>query len=158
MNQDLNNFLAMRQEKKQSLTLVTGVFDLLHDEHVAFLKKAKKTADLLLVGLESDKRVKQMKGEDRPINNAGTRVKNLEQLNLADFVFVLPEEFSRPEHHRALIAQIKPNFMAVSSNTAFQEKKAKILAEFGAKLLVVHDYNPAISSSKLVEQLRKKGL
>jgi D-beta-D-heptose 7-phosphate kinase/D-beta-D-heptose 1-phosphate adenosyltransferase len=157
MNQELDNFLAKRKAKKQSLTLVTGVFDLLHEEHRLFLQKAKELADLLIIGIESDLRVKQMKGEDRPINSQAQRLENLNKWKLADFIFILPEKFSKAEDHRKLIAEIRPDFMAVSSNTAFQAEKSAILAEFDAKLAIVHDFNPALSSSKIMTKLKKKG-
>lgn len=154
--QNLDNFLVERQRLNKSLTLVTGVFDLLHEEHFIFLKKAKNLADLLLIGLESDVRVKQMKGSDRPINNQAARLENLRKLDIADFVFILPEQFSKPLDHRALILKIKPNFMAISSNTLFQAEKTKILAEFSAKLVVVHDFNPDFSSSKIIKNTIKE--
>lgn len=154
---NLDYFLSEKCRSNKTLTLVTGVFDLLHAEHLRFLQKAKKTADLLLVGLESDLRVKQMKGQDRPFNDQLSRLANLQKLGIADFIFILPEEFSQTKDHRALIAKIRPDFMAVSSNTLFQEEKAKILAEFDAKLVIVHDYNPKFSSSKIINQKIKKG-
>lgn len=155
--QNLDHFLAERKSLNKSLTLVTGVFDLLHEEHFVFLQKAKNLGDLLLVGLESDLRVSQMKGEGRPINNQASRLANLQKLAIADFVFILPEKFSRPEEHRALISKVRPNFMAISSNTLFQAEKARILAEFSAKLVVVHDFNPEFSSSKIIKKLNKEG-
>lgn len=155
--QNLDNFLAERERLNKTLTLVTGVFDLLHEEHFVFLKKAKNLADFLLVGLESDARVKQMKGADRPINSQEIRLENLQKLGIADFIFILPEQFSNSENHRALIAKIKPNFMAISSNTLFQNEKSKILAEFSAKLVVVHDFNPEFSSSKIINKTIQEG-
>jgi D-beta-D-heptose 7-phosphate kinase/D-beta-D-heptose 1-phosphate adenosyltransferase len=83
--------------------LVTGVFDLLHEEHILFLKKAKALGDYLVVGIESDVRVKQMKGEGRPVNSQSIRVENLKSLNIIDEVFVLPQEFSKPSDHTTLI-------------------------------------------------------
>lgn len=153
----LNDFLQQRKKLKQSLTLVTGVFDVLHQEHFNFLEKAKRSADLLLIGIESDRRVKAMKGPNRPLNDQAARLANLQKLKLADFIFILPEDFSKPSDHRRLIAQIRPDFMAVSSNTLFQAEKAKILAAFGAKLVIVHDFNPAFSSTKMIDDLRQKG-
>lgn len=158
MYQDLDEFLSKRAKEKKTLTLVTGVFDLLHEEHHNFLFKAKKLGDLLLVGLESDERVKRMKGSTRPVNDVKKRLENLQEWNLADFIFILPEQFSKPDDHRQLIGKIRPNFMAVSSHTAHALEKASILAEFSAKLVVVHDFNPEFSSSKLLENLKKKGM
>jgi rfaE bifunctional protein nucleotidyltransferase chain/domain len=155
--QNLADFLAKRKAKQQSLVLVTGVFDLLHQEHLNFLGKAKAIADLLLVGLESDVRVRKMKGEGRPIYNQTQRLLNLEKLQIADQVFILHEEFSKPADHERLIEQIRPDFMAVSSNTAFKKEKEMILAQFGAKLMVVHEFNPEFSSTKLINNLKQKG-
>lgn len=153
---NLEQFLVKRQQLNKTLTLVTGVFDLLHEEHFIFLQKAKNLGDLLLVGLESDIRVRQMKGEGRPINKQEVRLKNLQKSGIADFIFILPEEFSKPDDHRQLINKIRPDFMAVSSNTLFQAEKAKILAEFSAKLVVVHDFNPEFSSSKIIKKITKE--
>ncbi len=158
MYQDLDEFLSKRAKEKQTLTLVTGVFDLLHEEHHNFLSKAKELGDLLLVGLESDERVKRMKGSARPINDVKKRLENLQEWDLADFIFILPEQFSRPDDHRQLISKIRPNFMAVSSHTSFATEKAAILAEFDAELVIVHDFNPEFSSTKLLENLKKKGM
>lgn len=152
---NLEAFLEQRRAAGKTLTLVTGVFDVLHEEHRLFLEKAKQTADLLLVGIESDVRVRVMKGEGRPVHSAPERVSNLMQLGLADFVFVLPEQFSKPEDHRRLIEHIRPNSMAVSAHTLHQREKAMILAEFDAKLVVVHEHNPHISSTHSINQ--KKG-
>ncbi len=55
------------------IVLVTGVFDLLHQEHVIFLAKAKSGGDLLIVAIESDMRVKKIKGNDRPIQGQADR-------------------------------------------------------------------------------------
>ena len=158
MYQDLDDFLSKRTQEKKTLTLVTGVFDLLHEEHHNFLSKAKKLGDLLLIGLESDRRVEIMKGSDRPVNDERQRLENLSKWDLADFIFILPEQFSKPDDHRQLIGKIRPNFMAVSSHTSFATEKAAVLAEFNAKLIVVHDFNPEFSSTKLLADLKKKGM
>lgn len=134
---------------------MTGVFDVLHQEHKQFLHKAKATADLLLVGLESDLRVRAMKGEGRPVHQATQRLQQLAAWGIADHIFILPEQFSRPADHRRLIEQIRPDFMAVSAHSAFQPEKARILAQFNAKLLVVHDHNPSFSSTKIIKQQQK---
>ena len=95
------------RKKDQRLVLVTGAFDVLHREHVNFLKKAKLAGDVLLVGLETDERVQKLKGDGRPINRQLERVTNLEQVDLADLVFVLPNKFETDEEHEALIKQLK---------------------------------------------------
>jgi rfaE bifunctional protein nucleotidyltransferase chain/domain len=149
--EEVLQFLAAQRQEK-TLTLVTGVFDILHEEHMKFLQKAKQLGELLVIGIESDVRVRAMKGADRPVHPQQQRVKNLEELHIADAVFVLPESFSKPIDHENLIAQIKPNFLAISSHTKHQEEKQRILQKYGGELVIVHKYNPDISTTKIILQ------
>ncbi len=137
---------------KKNIVLATGVFDILHQEHTNFLKNAKAIGDYLIVGVESDVRVRQMKGEGRPVNSQVVRVKNLLHLNIADEVFVLPEQFSKPEDHKALIQKIKPRYLAVSSHSQHLDKKQAILKEFGGEVVIVHEHNPEISTTKILQK------
>lgn len=136
----------------QTVVLATGVFDLLHQEHVNFLRKAKAAGDFLVVGIESDTRVRQMKGPTRPIRDQATRLHQVQALGFVDVVFVLPEQFSQPADHRQLLAEVRPNILAISSHTAHQDAKKALLEEFGGQLQVVHQHNPAISTTILLSQ------
>lgn len=138
----------------QVVVLVTGVFDLLHQEHRTFLEKAKQAGDFLLVGVESDVRVRQIKGPDRPIQTQSLRLDAIQQLSCVDAAFVLPEEFNRPEHYRQLIDEVRPEILAVSSHSPHLDKKRAVLAEFGGKVEVVHQHNPAVSTTQLLSQKR----
>lgn len=133
--------------------LVTGVFDLLHIEHLRFLTKAKAAGDKLLVGIESDRRVKAIKGHERPVNNQTIRQEQLLALKAVDSVFVLPEQFSAQVDWETLISQIQPDIYAVSSHTSYLENKQAICQKYGITFAVVHQFNPAYSSSKLHQKL-----
>ncbi|MCL4208346.1 adenylyltransferase/cytidyltransferase family protein [Patescibacteria group bacterium] len=134
--------------------LVTGVFDLLHEEHLNFLKKAKKLGNRLVIGIESDKRVKEIKGISRPVLSEQIRKKNLEKLLLADEVFILPEQFNKPEDHLNLIKKVGAKILAVSSHTAHLDKKQQIMEKVGGNVVVVHEHNPRVSTSILLEKGR----
>lgn len=154
MRFDINSVLSgiNRQKiKDKKITLVTGVFDVLHQEHSLFLSKAKAIGNYLLVGLESDVRVKKIKGKNRPINNENKRVSNLNLLNIADAVFILPEKFDKPEEHEAVIKQIKPSILAVSSHTKHIKEKEVIMEKYKGKVVVIHDHNPEISSTIILK-------
>ncbi|MFC1627211.1 adenylyltransferase/cytidyltransferase family protein [Patescibacteria group bacterium] len=131
--------------------LVTGVFDILHQEHINFLKAAKKEGDTLIIGLESDARTKQLKGQDRPVNPLATRIQNLKQLGIADKVFALPERFNTFQDHQALIKQINPDILAVSSHTPNLEVKRQIIKSLDGELKIVHQHNPDISTTKMIK-------
>lgn len=142
-------FQAVGLKKK---VLVTGVFDVLHQEHFNFLLAAKKYGTELIVGLESDSRVRQLKGDNRPIFSQQQRKKNLEKLAIADKVFILPEKFNSKADHLQLINKLKPDILAVSSHTAHLKEKQAIMKEVGGELKIVYQHNPAISSSKLINK------
>jgi rfaE bifunctional protein nucleotidyltransferase chain/domain len=146
------NIIESARNTDKTIILATGVFDLLHQEHILFLRKAKAAGDFLVVGIESDVRVKQMKGPDRPVHSQQKRKQDIEELGFVDLVFILPEDFSKPEHHRQLIAEIRPAILAVSSHTAYLDKKQALLQEFGGEVKVVHEHNPEVSTTLLLKR------
>lgn len=142
-------------KKYRNIVLVTGVFDLLHKEHLLFLTKAKALGDYLVVGIEADARVRQLKGEQRPVLSQEKRQKNLELLKIADQVLILPEKFSNPEDHLNFVKKVGANILAVSSHTMHLDKKRAILEKIGGKVVVVHEHNPKVSTSILLEKATK---
>lgn len=146
--------LKKYQEKLSNLPkviLVTGCFDVLHQEHKNLLIAAKKLGAVLMVGVESDIRVHQLKGLNRPVHSINQRIKNLEKLKIADIVFSLPEKFNNLNDFRALINQIKPAILAVSESTPNLEVKRKIMAEINSSVVVVLPHNPKISTTKMLK-------
>jgi D-beta-D-heptose 7-phosphate kinase/D-beta-D-heptose 1-phosphate adenosyltransferase len=148
--------LQQAHKKKQKVVLATGVFDLLHAEHKNFLKKAKQAGEFLIVGVETDVRVKKMKGEDRPVHTLQKRMNTIETLPYVDAVFALPEAFSKPADHDGLIATIRPAILAVSSHSDHLDKKRAILQKYGGDIKVVHQHNPDVSTTQLIAR-KKKG-
>jgi D-beta-D-heptose 7-phosphate kinase/D-beta-D-heptose 1-phosphate adenosyltransferase len=145
----------MSDVQPQPKVLVTGVFDVLHQEHIAFLQKAKQRG-YLVVAIETDVRVKKLKGEGRPINSQTVRLENLRKLNLADELMILPEQFSTPDDHRSLLQKIRPTILAVSSHSPHLDKKASLMQEIGGKVEIVHEHNPEISTTQLLEQKKNE--
>lgn len=145
------NVRLARDEMKR-IVFVSGVFDLYHQEHQSFLEHARSIGNFLVVGIESDLRVKNMKGPERPFDGQRERCRAVISSGVVDQAEILPENFSRPEHHRALIGLLRPDFIAVSSHSPYQEAKSAIAAEFGGKLKVVYDHNPDVSTTKLHQQ------
>ena len=96
----------VRKGQAEGTTFVAtnGCFDILHVGHVRYLQKTKALADYSIVMLNSDKSVKMIKGNDRPINNEQDRAELLSALSCVDYV-VLFEEKSPA----ALLETIKPD-------------------------------------------------
>lgn len=135
------------------LILATGVFDVLHEEHVTFLRRAKALGGILVVAIESDVRVKQLKGPERPIHPQKVRQQRLEQLGFIDRVEVLPEKFNSVEERVAFLQAIKPDILAVSSHTPHLAEKIRIMKELGGRVEIVHQHNPKVSSTLLIKQM-----
>lgn len=143
-----------RHKKK---ILVTGCFDVLHQEHQKFLQKAKKEGDLLIVGLESDQRVKELKGKNRPLNPWPKRAQSLLQLNEVDFVFALPDDFGSLNKRRKTLQLIKPHALAISAHDPLKKQKQKECQRIGCQVKIVHQYNPEVSTTLLLTS-SKNGL
>jgi len=152
---ELQQCLQQLRTNGRKIVLVTGFFDVLHAKHEEFLSDAKKMGDFLIVGVESDLRARKVKGEGRPYFPAGARLENLHKLKIADEVLLLPVDFDQPSQREELIAEIKPDFLAVSSHSAHQEAKKSLVEKYGGKLVVVTEYDPNFSSSKIIERLRE---
>jgi rfaE bifunctional protein nucleotidyltransferase chain/domain len=89
------NLKSWRDELRKSgkkLVVTNGCFDLLHLGHVTYLDDARKLGDALLVGLNGDRAVKELKGEGRPLNSEGDRAAVLAALQMVDAVFVFSEK------------------------------------------------------------------
>ena len=91
---------------------VNGCFDILHRGHFELFNYAKSLGNELIVGIDSDEKVTQDKGPDRPYNNLEDRVYALESLKAIDKVMV----FDNKEHLEWLVEITKPDILVVGSD------------------------------------------
>lgn len=138
------------------IVFATGVFDLLHIEHLNFLQAAKKLGGKLIIGIESDVRTKQLKGSERPIMNQAERKQMLEALDCVDEVIVLPDKFNSDQEYEKILLSVRADVYAVSENSPFIENKKRICRKAGVKLRVVNRYNPEYSTTKLINKICPK--
>ncbi len=103
---DLDAFLKNRAKQKQKLVFTNGCFDLLHAGHIRYLEAARNLGDMLIVGLNSDSSVRELKGSKRPINSQSDRLTVLAALRCVDGVFI----FSELTPLR-LITQVQPDVL-----------------------------------------------
>ncbi len=79
------------RNKGAKIAFTNGCFDILHVGHVRYLQEAKKTADILVLALNSDSSVRSIKGEKRPLVPEEERAEVLAALECVDFVTIFPE-------------------------------------------------------------------
>lgn len=141
------------RSKQLRIVLVTGVFDLLHIEHARFLEKAKALGDVLLVGVETDERVKRIKGANRPIHPLAIRIEQLEALKKVDRVFVLPQAFDDQTAWLDLLQRLSPDIYAVSSNSTHLPNKQALCAQAKIHFRIIEAENPTTSSTSIEQKL-----
>lgn len=132
----------------QSIVLSTGFFDLLHQEHINFLQKAKAAGDILIVGVESDVRARTVKGRGRPVQTQ--RVRAAKVAKYADYVILLSDDFDHQEAYESLMSAVHPAIYAVSSHTSHLDNKRELTEKFGGQLVIVHKFNKNISTSQII--------
>ena len=103
---DLDNQIKQLKEQQNSIVFTNGCFDLLHKGHIDLLNKASTYGDILIVGLNSDNSVKNLKGKGRPIENEITRSKKLLEISNVDFVIIFNSETPKD-----LIIKIMPDVL-----------------------------------------------
>lgn len=143
----------LASEKKMVFT--NGCFDLLHAGHVHYLKEARKQGDFLLVGINSDASVRQLKGPGRPHRNEARRLEMLGRLDCVDAVLVFPEA-----HVTDLLLKLKPDVYVKGGDYSI-ESIDPVLREslFREKIPVFFlGHVPGISTTLLLEKMTKEEL
>lgn len=102
----LVEFIEQSRDEGKCVVFTNGCFDILHAGHVAYLQQAHELGDILIVGLNSDQSVRQLKGPDRPVNCEADRTRILAALSAVDAVVVF--EDSTPYE---LIKTIRPDIL-----------------------------------------------
>lgn len=103
----LAGILRRLRSKGKRIVFTNGCFDILHVGHIDYLSKAKRLGDILVVGLNSDSSVRQIKGKHRPINNELDRARVLSSLSAVDYISIFNEATPR-----RLIKELKPDILA----------------------------------------------
>ena len=135
------------------LVVVTGVFDLLHVGHLRFLQAARALGSRLVVGVESDARVRRWKGPDRPIQTQEDRCELLSALRVVDGVFIIEGERVEPDYYVEVLRPLHARYLAVTVNDPFLEAKRAAMADIGVELRVVIPRVENYSTSHLIQLL-----
>ena len=126
---------------------VNGTFDILHIGHISLLRYAKSLGDKLIVGIDSDTRVKSLKGDLRPINTDINRVTLLESIKYVDEVHI----FNTDDELVSLIKEHKPELMVIGSDY----KNKNIIGSEFIKKIVYYTRIDDHSTSDMIEKLKK---
>ena len=133
----------------QTIVFTNGVFDLLHVGHLRYLQHARGLGGALIVGLNSDRSVRQIKGPDRPITVAAERAEVLEALACVDGVVIFDEETPRD-----LIDALQPDVLVKGADWAEDSIVGRDIVEARGGRVVRVAIEPGHSTTKIVDRIR----
>jgi D-beta-D-heptose 7-phosphate kinase/D-beta-D-heptose 1-phosphate adenosyltransferase len=147
--QQLVKEVAKLKSMGKTVVMTNGCFDILHPGHIEYLERARALGDVLVLALNSDRSVRQLKGEGRPVNPLPTRARMLGALSCVDMVTEFDEE--TPE---ALIASVLPNILVKGGDYQVDQiAGAKQVQAAGGQVLVL-DFLEGHSTTHLIEKIK----
>lgn len=138
------------QLKKQGKTIgfTNGCFDILHSGHVSYLNEAKKNVDFLILGLNTDRSIKKIKGSSRPIVDQKNRAQVLSGLSSVDAIVFFNENTPIK-----LIKTIQPHFLIKGNDYKVEEVVGhKEVKKWSGKVMLI-DLIPGQSSTNIIKKI-----
>ena len=140
---------SLRKEGKK-IAFTNGCFDILHVGHVRYLREAKKTADVLVLALNSDSSVRSIKGEKRPLVSEEERAEILAALEFIDFVTIF-EELTPME----LINCLKPDVLIKGGDWAEDKVVGRDdVKKWGGRVVLIPEVKGK-STTNIVEKIKE---
>jgi D-beta-D-heptose 7-phosphate kinase/D-beta-D-heptose 1-phosphate adenosyltransferase len=140
----------LKSEGKK-VVFTNGCFDILHRGHVEYLAKAKELGDVLIVGLNSDSSVKQIKGDGRPIVSQEDRAFILSNLAFVDYVVI----FDEPTPYE-LISKIIPDVLVKGSDWAIEDVVGRDIVEANGGRVVLVELTPNRSTTNIIKTILER--
>lgn len=139
------------RQRGQTVVFTNGCFDLLHRGHVEYLRQAKALGDLLVVGLNSDRSVRQLKGRGRPLTPEEDRAQVLAALEMVDYICVFDEETPAQ-----LIAAVVPDVLVKGGDYRVEEIVGRdTVGAAGGRVVVVREME-GFSTQGLIERILQR--
>ncbi len=129
-----------------TVVFTNGCFDILHKGHIEYLKKSKALGTYLIVAINSDRSVRRLKGESRPINKQEDRALVLESIRYVDKVIVFEEDTPY-----LLIKQIKPDIITKGGDYT----KDKVVGNDIAKVIII-PYVDGYSTTGVIDAVKRQ--
>lgn len=132
----------------KTLVFTNGCFDIIHAGHVRYLAEARKLGGSLIVGLNSDRSVRELKGPTRPVNHQDDRAEVLAALAAVDYVVIFDERTAE-----SLISEVKPDIYVKGGDYCIEDiPEAKIVVGNGGKTVLIPEV-AGRSSSNIIKKI-----
>ena len=134
----------------KKLVFTNGVFDLLHVGHVRYLTQARSLGDALLVAINSDRTVRQLKGETRPVFAEAERAEILAALRVVDYVTIFDDISPR-----SLIATLLPDVLVKGGDYALAEIHGREEVEAAGGRVISLPFVDGASTTSIIKRMKQ---
>ncbi len=149
-DETLGPLLTYWRLKDNRIVFTNGCFDILHRGHIEYLSKTASLGDIVVVGLNSDRSVRKIKGNDRPLQDEYSRALVMASLKQVTGVCLFDEE--TPYN---LISRVKPDVLVKGGDYKVEEiVGADVVKAYGGEVVTI-DFVEGYSTSGLIEKLQK---
>jgi rfaE bifunctional protein nucleotidyltransferase chain/domain len=142
--------VSLRAAKK-TVVFTNGVFDLLHVGHVRYLAAARALGDVLIVAINSDRSVRQLKGEGRPVIDELERAEVLAALRSVSYVTIFDDISPR-----TLITELLPDVLVKGGDYGLDEIHGREEVEAAGGKVVSLPFVAGASTSALIEKMKRR--
>jgi D-beta-D-heptose 7-phosphate kinase/D-beta-D-heptose 1-phosphate adenosyltransferase len=149
----LDELLGVRQDLRsagKTMVFTNGVFDLVHVGHVRYLAAARALGDALVVAINSDRTVYELKGEGRPVINETERAEVLAAMRHVDYVTIFDELSPR-----SLIAELLPDVLVKGGDYGLDEIHGREEVEAVGGKVVSLPFVDGASTSVIIERMKR---
>ena len=145
-SQLIKNLITLRR-KNIVIGFTNGCFDLLHKGHLKLISEAKNSCDYLIVAVNSDKSIKSIKGNDRPIQNQDIRTKNLSKIKEINAVIIFEQDTPLE-----ILKEILPNILFKGSD--YRNEKiigSELIKKIGGEIIII-DLLEGYSTTNIINE------
>lgn len=141
--------LAGLRRRGRRIAFTSGCFDLLHVGHVRAFEEARRHGDVLVVGVNRDRRVRELKGRGRPLVPERQRAELIAALGCVDYVVLFSEDTAAP-----IIRSLRPDVVCKGAEyRGEQTPEQRAIESLGGKFVALRQ-TPGVRSSALIDRAR----
>lgn len=127
------------------VVLTSGSFDLLHLGHVKYLERAKELADVLIVGVDSDEKIRERKGRDRPLVPEDERVALLGYQRPVDFLYLKVIDDPR----WGLIHAVEPDVLVLTADHSYSDEQLEAISQYVGSIDILPRQSTVTTSERI---------
>jgi D-glycero-beta-D-manno-heptose 1-phosphate adenylyltransferase len=130
------------------IVLTSGSFDLIHLGHLKYLAKARGQGDILIVGVDSDAKIRERKGDDRPMVPQEERLEVLAHTRPVDIIYLKQDD----DPHWGLIKTVRPDVLVFSEDHGYSDEDMEELRGYCGQIQIL-ERQATVTSSERIRQM-----